>query len=137
MSTQWRHLGVQLKMSIGTLDRIRTQFTDPRDQLLEMLKTWLNNSHNTSWKTLADALRSRSVEKSRLADDLERKYCLVPEGTKEDRVVSSPESDPENYVTPPSEPDDRDVSVSKPMIDLPASQPQMADMQNLESKLLH
>ena len=79
MSPQWYHLGLQLKVTIGTLDRIRSQFTDRRDQLLEMLKTWLTTSDNTSWKTLTDALRSRSVGTSQLASVLETKYCLVEE----------------------------------------------------------
>ena len=79
MSAQWYHLGLQLKVRTGTLDRIRTQFTDPRDQLLEMLKTWLTSSDNTSWKTLTDALRSRSVGASQLASVLEMKYSMVDE----------------------------------------------------------
>ena len=77
VSAQWYHLGLQLKLKTGTLDRIRTQFHDPRDQLLEILKVWLTTSDNTSWKTLTDALRSRSVGASQLAGVLETKYCLV------------------------------------------------------------
>ena len=77
VSAQWYQLGLQLKLKTGTLDRIRIQFPDPRDQLLEMLKTWLTTSDNTSWKTLTDALKSRSVGASQLAGELEKKYCLV------------------------------------------------------------
>ena len=77
VSAQWYHLGLQLKVRTGALNRIRTQFHDPRDQFLEMLKTWLTTSDNTSWKTLTDALRSRSVGASQLAGVLETKYCLV------------------------------------------------------------
>ena len=77
VSAKWYRLGLQLKVRIGTLDSIRTQFQDPKDQLLEMLKTWLTSSDNTSWKTLTDALRSRSVGASQLAGVLETKYCLV------------------------------------------------------------
>ena len=77
VSAQWYHLGLQLKVRVDVLDSIRTQFTDPRDQLLEMLKTWLTTSDNTSWKTLTDALRGRSVGASHLAGLLETKYCLV------------------------------------------------------------
>ena len=77
VSAQWYHLGVQLKVRIGTLDSIRTQFQNPKDQLLEMLKTWLTSSDNTSWKTLTDALKSRSVGASQLAGVLETKYSLV------------------------------------------------------------
>ena len=71
---QWYRLGLQLKVSPETLDAIRTQFTDPRDQLLEVLKTWLKISDNPSWKTITNALRRRSVGRPSLADDLEAKY---------------------------------------------------------------
>ena len=81
VSAQWYQLGLQLKVRTGTLDKIRAQFTDPGDQLLEMLKTWLNTGDNPSWNVLTEALRSRSVAKSMLAGILETKYCLV-ESTK-------------------------------------------------------
>ena len=71
--TQWYPLGLQLKVKVEILDRIREQFPDPRDQLQEMLKTWLITSDNTSWKSLTDALSSRSVGASQLANDLEAK----------------------------------------------------------------
>ena len=100
VSAQWYHLGLQLKVRIGTLDRIRTQFTDPRDQLLEMLKTWLTTSDNTSWKTLTDALRSRSVGASQLASVLETKYYLA-QGTEVDSGTSTSDSQSETNITPP------------------------------------
>ena len=76
VTAQWYPLGLQLKVKTGTLDSIRTQFQNPRDQLLEMLKTWLTTSDNTSWRTLIDALRSRSVGAGQLAGELE-KMCVV------------------------------------------------------------
>ena len=77
VSVQWYQLGLQLKVKTGTLDRIRAQFSDPRDQLLEMLKTWLTTIDNTSWNSLTEALRSQSVGAGQLAGILEAKYCLV------------------------------------------------------------
>ena len=111
MSAQWYHLGVQLKVTIGTLDRIRSQFTDRRDQLLEMLKTWLTTSDNTCWKTLTDAVRSRSVGASQLASVLEARYCLVEE-TEVDSATSG--SQPETNVTPPSLVSEQRVPTSQP-----------------------
>ena len=72
---RWYPLGLQLKVSAKILDRIRAQFSDSRDQLQEMLKTWLTISDNTSWKTVTDALRSQSVSGYQIADYLESKYC--------------------------------------------------------------
>ena len=83
VSPQWYNLGLQLKLRSGTLDMIRTRFSDPKDQLLEMLKTWLTTNDNPCWRTLTDALRSQSVRATQLAADLETKYCPV-EGTDVD-----------------------------------------------------
>ena len=91
VSPQWYLLGIQLKVRTGTLDSIHIQFPDPKRQLLEMLKSWLTTSDNTSWKTLTDALRSRSVGASQLAEDLETKYCMV-EPTEADIGTSASNS---------------------------------------------
>lgn len=74
-SVPWYQLGLQLGVTTGRLDRIREQFSDPRDLLMKMLKTWLKGP-NCLWNILVEALRSRSVGASRLAEDLETKYCL-------------------------------------------------------------
>ena len=113
MSAQCYHLGVQLKVRIGTLDRIRTQFSDPRDQLLEMLKTWLTTSDNTSWKMLTDALRSRSVGASQLASVLERKYCVMEEPEVDS---GTSENQPETNVPPPSTVPEQVVPTPQPLM---------------------
>ena len=100
VSAQWYNLGLQLNVKTGTLDRIRSQFPDPNDQLREMLKAWLKTGNNPTWKTLTDALRSRSVGASQLAGDLKAKYCQV-KGTKVDRGTSASDY-PETSVFPPS-----------------------------------
>lgn len=69
------NLGLQLKVRPGTLDRIRVQFSDSRERLPEMLKTWLATGDNTSWKALTDVLKSQSVGGYQIADYLESKYC--------------------------------------------------------------
>ena len=77
MCHRWYDLGLQLNLKSETLNRGYAQFPDSRDRLLEMLKIWLTTSDNTSWKTLADALRGQSMGANRLAGSLERKYCLT------------------------------------------------------------
>ena len=91
VSAQWYQLGLQLKVKIGRLDSIQAQFSDPECQLLEMLKTWLTTSDNTSWKALTDALRSRTVGASPLAGELQKKYCQV-EGTDRGKGMSACDS---------------------------------------------
>ena len=114
VSAQWYHLGVQLKLKTGTLDNIQAQFSDPKRQLLEMLKTWLSTSDNTSWKTLTNVLRSPVMGKNQLADILDTKYGLVK--------ITEGKSDglPETTVTPTSQ-------VSEQVVSTP--QPKVADLQ--------
>ena len=71
---QWYYLGLQLKVRPETLDTIKAQSSDFTHLLLEVLKVWLTTNDNASWKTLTDALRSRSVRDPSLADHLESKY---------------------------------------------------------------
>ena len=73
VSAQWYFLGLQLKVRSGELDRIETQFKNPKRCLLEVLKAWLCTDKNPSWKTLMNALRSRTVDTSWLADYLKTK----------------------------------------------------------------
>ena len=121
MSAQWYQLGLQLKVPTGILDSIQVQFPDPKRQLLEMLKTWLNTSNDTSWRTLTDVLRSYSIGASQLADVLERKHCL-PKGTevKSDRLP----------VTAATSPSPSPVSEQ----DVPSSQLAIADVQGTKCK---
>ena len=91
VSAEWYNLGLLLKVRTGTLDSIHIQFPDPKRQLLEMLKSWLTTSDNTSLKTLTDALRSRLMGASQLASVLETKYCLV-EPTEVDIGTSASDS---------------------------------------------
>ena len=78
---RWYQLGLELNLKSETLSRIHdyAQFPDSRDRLLEVLKTWLTISDNTSWKALTDALRGPEVRANRLAGGLEGKYCLTKE----------------------------------------------------------
>jgi len=76
LDAQWvDYLGVQLGVETRTLQRIAFVPHDSRDWLLEVLKTWLTTSDNTSWKTLTYALMSMGA--NQLAGGLERKYCLT------------------------------------------------------------
>ena len=117
VSAHWYPLGLQLQVRTSTLDSIRIQFQNPRDQLLEMLKTWLTTSDSTSWKTLTNGLKSRSVGASQLASVLERKHCVMEE-TAADSGTS--DSQPETNVPPPS---------IVPEQVLPTPQPLMVDTQ--------
>ena len=85
-SAHWYLLGLRLSVTTGTLDRIRAYFFDPRDQLQEMLTTWLKTCASPSWKILVDALRD--VGASQLAEALEMKYCPVDRTEDSDTATS-------------------------------------------------
>ena len=75
--SKWYDVGLKLKVSIGTLDSIRSQYDDPGDQLCEMLKPWLKGAAKSrpKWEALVEVLRSPLIEEPNLADHLEGKYC--------------------------------------------------------------
>ena len=69
---KWYIIGVHLRVSVGTLDAINNQYSNPSDCLRETLTTWLKSSTPT-WSNIVDALNV--VDEVRLAADLEHKYC--------------------------------------------------------------
>ena len=74
---KWYNIGLQLHVSVGTLDAIKEQYDDPSHCQRETLKTWLKTSLSApTWSNIVDALRSSTVGEVRLAADLEHKYCL-------------------------------------------------------------
>ena len=75
--TKWYDIGLQLNVQVHTLDSIKSQFSDPKDCLREILKVWLKTAGKTTWKTLVDALMSRTIEESQLAARLKEKYCVA------------------------------------------------------------
>ena len=68
---KWYEIGVGLGYSI-TLDNIRRENSDPGICLRNLLRKQLQ--YPTTWRNIADALRSCDVEESQLADKLEAKY---------------------------------------------------------------
>jgi len=66
-----------LGIDLNQLRKIRLEFSNPQDQLREMLVYWLHNTIDVppSWRDLIGALRSPAVGESRLARELEYKYC--------------------------------------------------------------
>ena len=73
---KWYDVGMQLRVSVGTLDAIKKQYSDPSDCLRETLTTWLQNCvPSPTWTNIVGALRSSTVGEASLAADLEHKYC--------------------------------------------------------------
>ena len=88
MASHWRHFGLQLGLLPGDLDNIAATplfiLGGPTAYLEEVLKRWMNRAPPLpTLKKLCDALRSPTVDQSRIALELEQQYqrrrtgCLV------------------------------------------------------------
>ena len=79
---KWYNIGLQLRMSVGTLDAIKEQYDDPSHCLRETLKTWLKTCPSLpTWKNIVYALRSSTIGEVRLTIDLEQKYCSTQDSS--------------------------------------------------------
>ena len=73
---KWYHIGVELKLSVGTLDAIRSEFSCTIDCLTEMCNHWLKRiDPHPSWVALTNVLESPVVGEGHLAQQLRGKYC--------------------------------------------------------------
>ena len=92
--SKWYHIGIELKLSVGTLNAIRSEYSDKNDCLTEMCSHWLKRAHpHPSWVALTEALERPPVGEGHLAQQLRDKYCRVGE-----EVI------PHVYTTPISSP---------------------------------
>ena len=97
---KWYDIGLQLRMSVGTLDAIKEQYHDPSHCLRETLKTWLKTSPSPpTWNNIIDALRSCTVGEVRLAADLKQKYCSTQDASTHHHPLPLP-SQPDTQTTP-------------------------------------
>ena len=73
---KWYHIGIQLKLPVGTLDAIRSDFPDSTDCLTRMCSRWLRRVNpKPAWPALTKALESSPVGEGHLAQQLRDKYC--------------------------------------------------------------
>ena len=76
VSDKWFNLGLNLRVDVGILRRVRSQYPNPSDALCEMLFHWLKKvDPPPTWEGLACALESRTVGEPRLAEQLRTEYC--------------------------------------------------------------
>ena len=80
---KWRFVGVQLNLPNGTLDEIQAQNAGKPDQCIlsfeQVFAKWRSlGTCPYTWKTLINALRSPAVGEVTLANELNVKYCSLP-----------------------------------------------------------
>ena len=80
--TKWYDIGIELKVDVSTLKTIESMYSNAKDCLREVITEWLKAvSPKPTWRSLVDALRRPVVEESKLAAELEGKYCsCITEG---------------------------------------------------------
>ena len=99
---KWYNIGLGLGVSVGTLDGIHAEHSNTSDCLRETLKKWLNSyPPHPTWSKVVEALRTKIVDKTRLATDLECKYCSAQD-TSTAAATPSPQSTVP--ITPPHHP---------------------------------
>jgi len=77
VSYKWSDIGLQLEIPICQLKIIEADTTGVKKRLQATLDYWMNNATDPlpSWKVLVNALNAPAVSESRLARELEDKYC--------------------------------------------------------------
>jgi len=77
VSHKWFNIGLQLDVAQSQLKITETYRPGAEERMRTMLDYWMNNSTDPlpSWKVLVDALRAPTVGESRLAKELEERYC--------------------------------------------------------------
>ena len=81
---KWYDIGIQLSISIGTLDAIKAEHSECGKCLCEMLKYWLNTQQAT-FDALIEALSSEPVGENTLAENTRDLHLTV---TSEKGTVS-------------------------------------------------
>ena len=77
VSYKWSDIGLQLDVPTFQLNVIEADTTGVKKQLQAMLDYWMSNATDPlpSWEVLVDALKAPAVGESRLAQELEERYC--------------------------------------------------------------
>ena len=77
VSYKWSDIGLQLDVPAFQLNIIEADSTGVKKRLQAMLDYWMNNAVDPlpSWEVLVNALKAPTVGESRLARDLEERYC--------------------------------------------------------------
>ena len=79
VSYKWSDIGLQLDVPAFQLNIIEADSTGVKKRLQAMLDYWMNNAVDPlpSWEVLVNALKAPTVGESRLARELEERYCSL------------------------------------------------------------
>ena len=75
VAPDWYNLGLELDLDWEKLNIIKSDSSQNcKESLCKMLQEWLNNSDDTKWNAVADALESDLISKKNLARKIRCKY---------------------------------------------------------------
>lgn len=73
---KWKQVAIQLGLSHGEIKAIQNDEGDSFAQFMAVFDRWKQSSSEPySWKTLVTALRSKSVNEIKLANELHNEFC--------------------------------------------------------------
>ena len=80
--TQSYVLGLKLGLPFHEVERIRAQYSDPRDGLLHTLIAFAKQAQpRPTWRVIVDALRSPAINLPHLAERVEAAHFRLPDPT--------------------------------------------------------
>ena len=73
---KWKMVAIQLDVDMGAIDRIESDKCNSFDRIMAVFDCWKRSSCEPyTWKTLVTALKSRSVDEVKLAEELQHDFC--------------------------------------------------------------
>ena len=85
--------GIQLGLEKSEIDDIEAQKGDPGRYLLEILSICLKRAKPLTWNDIYNALKSKCVNESKLAEEIRAKYLLVSDSSDESKSKQEHESE--------------------------------------------
>ena len=93
--SKYASFGIQLGLEKSEIDDIEAQKGDPGRYLLEILSICLKRAKPLTWNDIYNALTSKCVNESKLAEEIRAKYLLVSDSSDESKSKQEHESEDE------------------------------------------
>ena len=91
--SKYASFGIQLGLEKSEIDDIEAQKGDPGRYLLEILSICLKRAKPLTWNDIYNALKSKCVNESKLAEEIRAKYLLVSDSSDESESKQEHESE--------------------------------------------
>ena len=87
--TSYMPIALKIGVQIGEIEGVESKQTDSGRRLLEILTIRLRQTEKLTWGDIVEALRSECVGQGKVADEIEKKYCLAAtaEGKQHEKHV--------------------------------------------------